>query len=445
MTEDDSVELPQLFQSDQAQRLIEQISELGFAAEECSGHLVARRSTASASPAVRRNMMIPLAELDGLERQLADHPKELADWFGFVTESGFFELIVRTARGPIDIFLSRLESESDDGCPHKESQPMPTLAYPERYVRAPYGDQDRQNKPIHLFDPDTGTCIEVSWASPCGLLFGPPNLSSQFRPRMSIKVYFNHVMNAGEIEDRAIQITNAFLYELAVRNGLVLEPIGLATFERYPVGSRRRRTNQVRFPRTRVDHEVAELFGFAESARDNPPLAFLSFYQVLEYYFPYAVRRVTLKRIKKELVDPRFLRSESDLLRIISIAESGAQASESSQIATLLSESVREDRLAEFFADEAVRKHFHKTGPISGMESITSENRTKSLTQQVAERVYKIRNRIVHAKDDPKFSEVRVLLPRSREAASLGPDIDLMRLLAVEVITDAQLNTISGS
>lgn len=170
-------------------------------------------------------------------------------------------------------------------------------------------------------------------------------------------------------------------------------------------------------------------------------MAYLSFYQVLEYFFPFAVRRHTLTSVRKELLDPGFQSRESDLLRIIEIAEAGAQAPEREQISTLISEAVRESKLIDFFLELEDSKHFSKSGPISGVETINTKNPQKTLARQVSSRVYGIRNRLVHAKDDPKFADVRVLLPRSREAAALRSDVDLIRLLAVEVITDSQLRT----
>jgi hypothetical protein len=82
--------------------------------------------------------------------------------------------------------------------------------------------------------------------------------------------------------------------------------------------------------------------------------------------------------------------------------------------------------------------HFTRHGPIVGVEAINVKNTSKDLFDQVADRVYQISNRIVHAKDDPRYEESRVLLPRSHEADSLGPDVELVRFLAEEAIIAVQ-------
>jgi hypothetical protein len=167
-------------------------------------------------------------------------------------------------------------------------------------------------------------------------------------------------------------------------------------------------------------------------------LAFLSYYQTLEYFTPSAVRQSTFKTIRRELRDPKFDReSDTSILRIVSAAERSSRFAEADQLRTLVREYVRRNRLEEFFAADW-GNYFTKHGPISGVEIINASNPTKDLGDQVADRIYRIRNRIVHAKDDPRYEDARVMLPRSQEAAALRPDIELVRLLAMEAILASQ-------
>ncbi|AKD98707.1 hypothetical protein XU06_19910 [Rhodococcus erythropolis] len=240
---------------------------------------------------------------------------------------------------------------------------------------------------------------------------------------------------------RAYGLANSFMYELAVRNRLICEPISRASYEQVERSTLHdERIDEVRFPISKVASEVAELYSFAELANDNLPLAFLSFYQVLEYFFPQAVRRDLIRKVRRELSDPMFsLNSDTHLVRIIGVTEKAGRYSEADQISTLLESAVRVERLREFLQQPRNQTHFGKKGPISGVRAIVVGNQQDSLARQVSERVYQLRNRIVHAKDDPKFLEQKVLLPRSREAARLKPDVDLLRLLARDVITDSQV------
>ena len=173
------------------------------------------------------------------------------------------------------------------------------------------------------------------------------------------------------------------------------------------------------------------MFGLASQAVDNPLLAFLWHYQALKYFFPRAIRQSAIKEIRRELRDPVFdMLSDESILRIIKAAETPAGANESYQLRAVINEYVRAGRLEEFFKRDW-GAYFTRRGPVKNVPHI-NVNSEQSLPDQVAERVYKIRNRIVHAKGDLRFGQV--LLPRSGESDALTPDVLLVRLLATEAI-----------
>ncbi|GAA4063916.1 hypothetical protein GCM10022214_16990 [Actinomadura miaoliensis] len=107
-------------------------------------------------------------------------------------------------------------------------------------------------------------------------------------------------------------------------------------------------------------------------------------------------------------------------------------ASEGDQLRTLIGDSVPDAKLQEFFKLDH-GGHFGRQGPIAGVPAINLKS-GEAIGSQVAKRVYMLRNRIVHAKDDVRFAESKILLPLSDEAMKLLPDIELLRLLAIEVI-----------
>ncbi|GAA2112675.1 hypothetical protein GCM10009780_69150 [Actinomadura alba] len=249
-------------------------------------------------------------------------------------------------------------------------------------------------------------------------------------------------MKIGELESKAEKLLDSLLYELDIRSNLDIR------LERWPgaVGKEVRtqtaeaRIDTIRFPQTKISSEIATLFRFAASAQDNLPIAFLSYYQVLESHLPLAGRIEALKRARLEMADPRFdKRNDRHLMRLLSFGEMATNASEAVLLRTLLREFVRDDVLHEFFSLVDWGSYFTKKGPISGVvDNINPANSGTPLPSQVADRVYRIRNRIVHTKDDPKYEGVPALLPQSFEAESLWPDVRLVRLLASEVILGMQ-------
>ncbi|RJO69760.1 hypothetical protein D5S18_28060 [Nocardia panacis] len=254
--------------------------------------------------------------------------------------------------------------------------------------------------------------------------------------RMSIRVRFDRTMAKSALESDAKALLNSLVYELDVRNDLKLRLVAwpIEQTKKFPV--RRHRNREVRFPEIEVDPQVAALFSFAGTAAENPPLAFLSYYQVLETYFPTAIKRSALRELELALADPRFDRkNKKSLGRILSIGEGVAGASENSALRELIEHNVRDEELRDFFVRHDWGKQFTKQGPIIGIEdNINVDNKQVPLAYQVADRVYRIRNRIVHTKGDFKYKTVPPLLPQSVEAEQLYPDIELLRLLAYEVI-----------
>ncbi|TYK43821.1 hypothetical protein [Actinomadura decatromicini] len=427
------------------EELFEKLRELGFMVAPQGEAVIFSREGEQARVGPRTDYVLPLSEMEHLKEQLTGPVKPLQDYFGFMSPSnGWFEVTVTSQRRAgrsrlFDPILGRVGSDGVE-CRHRNGTPMLSVEPPGRYQGQPAVNA------IHVSDVGTNVCIELSWASPCGILFGYPNgrLSNSAPPRfissLSLKVDFGSTQAEAALLSQGMQLVDSIIFELNVRNRLAIEPLRRAEEEREFRRRRYEHTDSARFPQISLQREVSELFSFAESARDNPPLAFLSFYQVLEYFFPYAVRRNAMRKMRKEIADPFFSgSSDQAILRLLAVAESATNASEVTQISTLISDSVRSDRILDFLDDDERRSHFGKNGPISGVEAINAKNPHKTIAAQVSDRIYRIRNRIVHAKDDPKYADVRVLLPKSREAFALGPDIELIRLLAIEVIIDSQV------
>ena len=372
-----------------------------------------------------------------LDDGLVNHPTKL----GFAIPSrGFAETVIRDSRWPRPaISIERILGLSYDDleCVHKESgRNLPSLPY---WSRSQAGALSKEAR-IHLVNEAGGPCIELSNASPLAMLFyGPYLMAGRIPLMLTVKVDYGSRLDQESLIRGTDELVRSLVYELDIRNGRI---VGSAA---RPLPRRSRRLafpskflDKIRYPQVQVQPEVADLFNFAGHAYDNPPLAFLSYYQTLEYFIPAAVRQSTFKMIRRELRDPMFDReSDSSILRIVSTAERSSRLAEADQLRALVREYVRRDRLDGFFAADW-ENYFTRRGPISGVETINPSNPSKDLGDQVADRIYQIRNRIVHAKDDPRYEDARVMLPRSQEAAALRPDIELVRLLATEAILTGQ-------
>ncbi|MFE1944603.1 hypothetical protein [Streptomyces massasporeus] len=294
-----------------------------------------------------------------------------------------------------------------------------------------------RNAGFHLTSPKGDVCVELSPISPvAGFLIGRGAPKTDY----TLKILLSSPGTFDGNSKRAQEVADSALFELNVKHDF---PLNLVPRERvrFTVDRLRRgaRSSAIRFPGTAVPREVSALFSFAAEAADNPPFMFLSYYQVLEYYLPLTSRRDAFKRIRREIRDFSFdLASDASVLRILNTIERVKGANEEDQMKVLVSECVREDKLLEFFKAPDAMHHFSKKGPIAGVPIVNANAPNERISVQAAKRVYALRNRIVHAKDDPKYAETPQLLPRSSEAGSLGLDILLVRFLALETIIDTQ-------
>ncbi|MFF5427026.1 MULTISPECIES: hypothetical protein [unclassified Streptomyces] len=314
-------------------------------------------------------------------------------------------------------------------CPHEHTA-EPPLAYEEsrQYVSAV----------IRVTSSDGSTCIEIS---PNTLLCPPliplgAESKGRTRTHATLKVFLAGATEQVELERRSRELANSFLFELNARHRTVysLRP-------KVEVPSYRRRgvsiSHSVRFPRTPVPDNVAALFSIPSdfAMRGNFTLFYLSYYQILEHYFPAVHRRDSVKKVRRILRSLDFdEEKDASVLKILNSVERSHGASEADQLRTLIEECVPEGKLQEFFALDH-GGHFDRNGPISGVSAVNPKS-GEPLASQVAKRIYKLRNRIVHAKDDVRYAESKVLLPLSHEAMKLYPDIELVRLLAIEAIVD---------
>ncbi|MFJ3188559.1 hypothetical protein [Streptomyces halstedii] len=354
---------------------------------------------------------------------------------------GVAEYYVRVHRslGTIQLrSLERLDWDSvERTCEHDFTPNSPISA-----VSTSKASGEGKTVGFHVNSRKEKICVELSLASQTAEFltsswsFMTDHLIGRGVRDYSLKVFFDRGVDAAKVAETSLDIVSRIIFELDIRNGisLILSPRERVRFS-FDAPSE---TPRIRFPKVKLPREVAALFSFASETLDNPPYVFLSYYQVLENFLPLAHRRDALKVLQRELRDPFFDENkDSTLIKLLNSIDRTKQVSEEDQLKLLLRDFVRPDKLIEFFGSTEM-KHFESKGPIVGVPEISMHPKSDPLSTQVAKRVYALRNRIVHAKDDPKYGSIPVLLPRSAEAGSLKPDVALARLLATEVLINGQ-------
>lgn len=237
--------------------------------------------------------------------------------------------------------------------------------------------------------------------------------------------------------DSLTTLSDSLFFDLDVRYGLVVE---LMRAPERAIPLRRRRVNQPpRFPENRYLTQPTVLYRYGRSAQGLPLLSFLAFYQVLEFFFPIFTQEEVNQRARQTLRNPTFdLTDDVSILRLIEAIRPSMKfgVSEKEQLRATVRHCMDAPLIREFVtSSEDMEDHFCKRQQtVPGLGPLKLEASTQDLRDQVADRIYDIRCRIVHTKSDGGDTGVELLLPTGPAARSLAPDIELARLAAQEAI-----------
>src|SRR6266511_2022296 len=261
------------------------------------------------------------------------------------------------------------------------------------------------------------------------------------RPRVfTLKISGVRIGNHDDAHRTLESIANSLFFDLDLR---YRAPLMLSKFRlrRYgPYLDRRMPSSQgaPELPRTMYAPEPLALYWYARSASGMPLLQYLAYYQVLEYYFPSYSRSETLRRVRQELRDPRFnLDDDGHIGRVIELAAKQGKGfgGERDQLRATIRACLDEPWIRSLVSgDTESEEYFTGKQQIRGVSRLDPRNKQADLRDQLAQRIYDLRCRIVHTKDTDEQDNFALLLPYSREADLLGPDIALIRTVAQEVL-----------
>ena len=285
--------------------------------------------------------------------------------------------------------------------------------------------------------------IEFSEASDAFLALSvyPRFIEGGFRRRpITLKIRGINAPRHEEALQRLTDIGGAILFDLDLCYGTQLE------LSRYPGGSALVRFQEPEpierpptFPRLRYPLEALSLYWYGRSASGMPLLQFLAYYQVLEYFFPMYFRQQLLRRLRQELTDPRFnVTDDAQLARLLGMMTSsgrGGFGSERDQLKATIYGCIDEATLRSFLTEDAERlRVLGDKKAIKSVPVVVDDGHHGTLIDQVTERIYGIRCRVVHAKADGGDTAVDLLLPSSPEADTLNVDVSILQFLAQKAI-----------
>jgi hypothetical protein len=294
---------------------------------------------------------------------------------------------------------------------------------------------------LRIEDARSPWSIEFSEASDAFVALSSEPRAIAVRDRRPITLKIRGI-NAPRHEDALRQLEDigrAILFDLDLCYGIQLE---LARYlVRSPIrGYRPERPGRApSFPRLRYPSEALSLYGYGRSASGMPLLQFLAYYQVLEYFFPMYFSQQLLRRLRQELTDPRFnATDDAHLARLLSMMTSSGRSgygSERDQLRATIYGCVDESTVRAFLNEDPERlRMLGDKKAIKRVSLVVDDGHHGNLIDQITERIYGIRCRVVHAKADGGDMAVDLLLPSSPEADALDVDVSILQFLAQKAI-----------
>lgn len=294
---------------------------------------------------------------------------------------------------------------------------------------------------LRPIDEENGTQITLGFASPqCAIITDNHRYSSNFR-YLSVRITGLKVTQHDKALEYLERIADSLFFEIDLLTGISLS-LGRTrrTPERRLLNKSQSRV-ELSFPKFEYNHEAMSLYWYASGARGMPLLQYLAFYQVVEVYFPIYSRLEAQKRVRNILKVPSFNpMNDLDIGKILTAIRANKNkgfGDERSQLKAAIQECITPDGLRNFLTGDEKRAEFFgsKQKTISDCR-IPLSNPDADLRNEIAERIYDIRCKIVHTKDvgDNEEETVGLLLPFSKEAELLTYDIELIQYIAQQIL-----------
>jgi hypothetical protein len=248
-------------------------------------------------------------------------------------------------------------------------------------------------------------------------------------------------LNAASVEGalkRSSSIIDNCLFELAYLKDITLSleeelPRRLPRIKPFQFGTRFE-GSELPLPRVGYSADILRFYQRGMST-DDPVIQFLSFYQVIEYFFVRISDEQLYSKLSQKINDPKFTTTPANLDRIIQdTITHKRETDETEMLKFVLNRFIDEAELIEFLkAYEAYLGDnlYSKKKSIFG-ENIEVKLEPNHTIGNIAKRIKVIRNALVHSSD--RYERQQRYIPSTSSEKMIHNEIPLMKYLAEKVI-----------
>ncbi len=303
-------------------------------------------------------------------------------------------------------------------------------------------DEDVVDEPIRIVDDDSASVCEIVVGECSDDLFGLGGIPAfpRGQRRWSLQITGIDVSTHDEALNVLERVSNSLFFQIDLERNIAMS-LRRERRHRQRLGMGRRSAEEhsdLQFPKVEYDDAPITLYWYARSAIGMPLLQFLAYYQCVEFYYPTYSQSEARRRIRNVLKDPTFRADrDTDLMKVLSVFGTGPRgiADERSMLRATIRECVSEVQIRDYFErSEECREIFStKTKGLTDCK-IPIANANADLRDDVADRIYDLRCKIVHTKTGSGDDSVELLLPYSKGAELILHDVELLRFVAQQVL-----------
>ena len=239
---------------------------------------------------------------------------------------------------------------------------------------------------------------------------------------------------------------DAFLYNPTYNNNIVLKRAIAFKTKSILRRQRTRRTNEIIVPKRVYNSDLLEQYSIANSSFD-PFIQFISYYHILEHFYESVYNENLINLLRLEMTSPSFsIKSDKNIAKIIEIIKKKTKQNneefdinECEALELLLRKNIKFDEIKEELQNLNISdiNIYNETvkfcdGNKLNLYDVNNENNYKNL----AKRIYRIRNALVHCKASEKIAkEIKVYRP-FKDKEELSKEVPLMRIIAEKIIAN---------
>lgn len=317
--------------------------------------------------------------------------------------------------------------------------------YPIRFVLRrmaglSFSSSDRSIPEVDIKSNDGSVSIHIGPPSIISNVFLSNSLRLRNGTATLVITGLNPKLTSETIESAIESICDSLMFDCELNYGVSFSPARLElrpTIGEPARSGLQKRHSAIRFPQNRYPHAATVLYKSGRDRTAAPTIRYWALYQVLEYFFPTYALMDARNRLASTLRDPRFdMHNEDDITRATHLLLQSGRTSgggERDQLHTVLQATVTETELREFLEDNsAVSASLADRNSAVSKEQVSLKG-NNDLRKLVAYRVYDIRCKIVHSKDDGT-SERAGLIPGSHHDDLVRIELPLIDFLAQKAI-----------